>query len=458
MSALARLTAERGRYALLGARVHRTALDPDAAARHRLDADGFAALDLVIDRGRIEDALPAGADLGDLPGTALGGRVVLPAFVDCHVHLDKGHVWPRAPNPDGTFDGALHAAGADREARWSADDVGARMRFALDSAFAHGTAAVRTHLDSPAPQERISWPVFEAVREEWAGRIELQAACLFGIDAVGDTAWFDALVRRVAAAGGVLGAVTYPIPDLDAHLDTVFAAALEHDLELDFHADETQDPESGTLDRIAAAATRHRFERPILVGHCCSLARRSGAEARRALDAVAATTIRIVSLPLCNLYLQDRRTDGTTPRRRGVTLVHEMAARGIEVSMASDNTRDPFYAYGDLDMLEVLRTAVRVAHLDHPLGDWPACVGATPARAMSIGDRAGRIAPGRAADLVVCRGRSWSEVLSRPESAREVLRAGRAIDTTPPDYARLDGLFAPARTDPSGPDTRKSRS
>ena len=457
MSPIGRLTEAHDRCALRGARVHRTALGPGAAREHALDADGFAALDVVIDRGRVDALHPAGSDLGDLPSAALDGRVVLPGFVDCHVHLDKGHAWPRAPNPDGTFVGALEAVTADREASWSAIDVEARMRFGLECAWAHGTVAVRTHLDSPPPQDAISWPVFEAMREEWAGRVELQAACLVGIDACRDEAWFDALVARVAAAGGVLGAVTYPMPDLDALLDRLFAAALERDLELDFHADETQDPGSRTLDAIAAAATRHRFERPILVGHCCSLARRPGTEVERVLDAVAATTIRVASLPLCNLYLQDRRTDGTTPRHRGVTLVHEMAARGIDVSMASDNTRDPFYAYGDLDMLEVLRTAVRVAHLDHPLGDWPACVSTVPARAMSIGDRAGRVAPGRAADLVICRGRAWSEVLSRPESAREVLRAGRAIDAAPPDYARLDGLFAPARRDPPRAATRMNR-
>jgi hypothetical protein len=42
-----------------------------------------------------------------------------------------------------------------------------------------------------------------------------------------------------------------------------------------------------------------------------------------------------------------------TPRWRGVTLLHELKAAGVPVAIASDNTRDQFYAYGDLDMLEV---------------------------------------------------------------------------------------------------------
>ena len=143
---------------------------------------------------------------------------------------------------------------------------------------------------------------------------------------------------------------------------------------------------------------------------------------------------------MCNMYLQDRRHDRTTPRWRGVTLLHEMKARGINVAVASDNTRDPFYAYGDLDMLEVYRMATRILQLDHPVGDWPRANGAFPARAMGISD-AGVIRAGAPADLVVFRGRSWTELLSRPETDRTVIRNGRAIDRTLPDYAELDHLW-----------------
>ena len=70
---------------------------------------------------------------------------------------------------------------------------------------------------------------------------------------------------------------------------------------------------------------------------------------------------------------------GATPRWRGVTLLHEMKERGIPVAVASDNTRDPFYAYGDLDMVEVFREAVRILHLDHPIAGWPLVAARGPA-------------------------------------------------------------------------------
>jgi cytosine deaminase len=140
------------------------------------------------------------------------------------------------------------------------------------------------------------------------------------------------------------------------------------------------------------------------------------------------------------MYLQDRDA-GRTPRWRGVTLVHEMRARGIPVSVASDNTRDPFYAYGDLDGLEVFTQAVRIAQLEYPLDLWPAAVTRTPADTMGL-DRCGRIGVGLSADLVLFHARGYSELLVRPQADRVVLRAGKPIDTQLPDFRELDDLLA----------------
>jgi len=427
-----------GPTVLRNVRLHASALKVPGDAVH--DGDGFGLYDLEAVDGRIAAISPAGA--AHRHGEEdLGGRIVMPAFVDCHTHLDKGHIWARRPNPDGSFAAALEAVGADRAANWSAGDVEARMEFALRCAYAHGTAAIRTHLDSIAPQEAISWPVFERVRERWAGRIALQAACLVGIESVREADWFAGLGRLVASAGGVVGAVTYMVPDIEALLDRVFQTAIDLDLELDFHADETQDVSAVSLRLIAEAAIRHRFERRILVGHCCALARQPDDEVLRTLDRVAQTPISVVSLPMCNLFLQDRRADNTTPRWRGVTLLHELKARGVNVCVASDNTRDPFYAYGDLDMLEVYRMATRIAHFDHPVADWPKAALANPAAAMGLGDDVGRLGVGGPADFILFKGRSWTELLSRPESGRIVFRQGAAIDARVPDYCELDRLM-----------------
>ena len=426
-----------GPYALANARVHSSLTQGLSAS---FDADGFAQVDIAVADGKITGVTPCGSEPRSPAAIDLAGRIVLPAFIDCHTHLDKGHIWPRKRNPDGSFIGALNAVGQDRPARWNASDVARRMDFSLRCAYAHGTRAVRTHLDSIAPQETISWPVFQEMRARWQGRIDLQAACLFVIDQARDGVWLESLVSRVADAGGVFGTVTFMVPDLDELLDRVFAHAIERGLDLDFHADETDDVAAVSLRSIAEAALRHNFQGRILVGHCCSLSRQPDAEVLHTLDKVARAGVSVVSLPMCNLYLQDRRQNGTTPRWRGVTLLHEMKARGIPVAVASDNTRDPFYAYGDLDMLEVYRMATRILHLDHPVADWPRTISATPADIIRLPE-AGTLLGGATADFVIFKGRSWTELLSRPETDRIVVRGGRAIERVLPDYEELDDLM-----------------
>ena len=76
-----------------------------------------------------------------------------------------------------------------------------------------------------------------------------------------------------------------------------------------------------------------------------------------------------------------------TPRWRGVTALHELKAAGVNVMIASDNTRDPFYAYGDLDMMEVWREGARILHLDHPAEPWTPALFDAPAQAMGLDAR-----------------------------------------------------------------------
>ena len=93
-------------------------------------------------------------------------------------------------------------------------------------------------------------------------------------------------------------------------------------------------------------------------------------------------------------------------------------------------------------MVEVMREATRIGHLDHGRVDWATAFTTTPAAAC--GFDAPSLAPGAPADLVIFKARSWTEFFARPQSDRIVLRAGRAIDRTLPDYAELDHLMGPS--------------
>lgn len=427
-----RLPAHLDRWALKNARVPACLLAEPIGVP---DAEGLVKVDIAVAAGRIAALAAPSNAASEVPAFVEPG-LVMPAFIDAHTHLDKGHISPRAPS-NGTFPGALVAVPRDREAHWSASDVEARMTFSVAAAYAYGTRAIRTHLDCKHGQTRISYEAFGRVREAWHGKVELQASPLFPIDLALDDGHMADVVAMVEAHGACLGALTVPGPALEPGLARLFRIAGDKGWDLDFHVDESDDPTVNSLARVAQAAIDHRFEGRILCGHCCTLTLLPDEQRKRTVELVARAGLRVVSLPMCNMYLQDRHS-GRTPRWRGITALHELKAAGVPVLVASDNTRDPFYAYGDLDMAEVWRSATRIAQLDHPFGDWPGAVFTTPAAALGLPDA--RLRAGATADFVVVPARSLSEFMARPALPRTVIRDGKAVRAALPSFAALDHL------------------
>lgn len=423
---------------LRGAYVPRAVLAGDFAGPDAGEP-GIVRVDIGLQGGTIAFVAPHGTGEGrDWRVVELDRALVLPCFAEAHAHVDSTQIWDRSPNRDGSFAGAGAAIVADRETFWTPQDMRRRMDFGLRCAWAHGVRALRTHLASQNEQIELRWDIFAELREAWAGRIAMQGVPLLSTEVLADPAWLARVVDLVRRHDGVLGAFAPAGPGLETALDGLFDAAARHGLSLDFHADENGDPGSTVLDRIAAHALARggagQAIGSITVGHCCSLALREADAVDRALDSVARAGIGVVSLPGCNLYLQGRAA-GQTPRWRGVTLLHEMAARGIPVMVGTDNCRDPYNPFGDGDPLDSFRDAVRVAHLDNPVADWVSTVTTTPATLFGASQP---IAAGAPADLVVLRGRGLGEVLSRPGTPRRILRGGRPVDAPLPDYSELE--------------------
>ena len=210
-------------------------------------------------------------------------------------------------------------------------------------------------------------------------------------------------------------------------------------LDIDVHVDECGDADAQGLRAVARAVLRNRFAGRVNCGHCCALSIQSAEVLEETVALAAESGLSVTSLPMANLYLQDR-VPGRTPRWRGIPPVQELAAAGVPVCASSDNCRDPFFMFGDHDMLETWREFVRIAHLDLAPGRWAAAIARSPADVIGLPDL-GRIEPGARADLVLFRARTVSELLARPQADRIVLRRGSVSKAALPDHAELDDLF-----------------
>jgi cytosine deaminase len=407
---------------------------PAALARRATDPqEPSVVCDIAIDGPKIMSVEPSGGSPGEGNPVDLDGALVFPGFVDAHVHLDKTHTWDRAPNRSGTFAEALETLGKDK-ANWTRADILRRAGFGLACAWEHGTRLVRTHVDTWLPWGEENHAAMQELREKWEGRITLQTVPLTGIanysGPEGDTV-ADLAIKYGACALGGWSPMTAELP---RQLDRLIAIARDRGVGLDLHVDENGNPKEEVLRTLAEAVLRNRFSHPVVCGHCCSLAVQSPERQKSTIALAKEAGIRVVSLPLCNLYLQDRRSGGfpRTPQWRGLTLIHDLMDAGVQVACASDNVRDAFHAFGDYDASEVYIQSVRLAHLDSRLAESPKVVTTDAAAVVGRPDM-GRVAPGAPAHLVVFPARSFSEFLSRPGSWR------RLVDAENIRHARLPG-------------------
>jgi cytosine deaminase len=122
----------------------------------------------------------------------------------------------------------------------------------------------------------------------------------------------------------------------------------------------------------------------------------------------------VIALPETNLLLQDRSQ--ATPRRRGIALVRELIAAGVQVRLGTDNVRDWFFPYGDADMLETARLAAIAAHLDD-----------TPELVRAICGGFALLNEGMPGDLALIPATSFEDALARRPVGRVVFKHGRRI-------------------------------
>ena len=138
-----------------------------------------------------------------------------------------------------------------------------------------------------------------------------------------------------------------------------------------------------------------------------------------------------VSMPTPMMYLMDR-APGRTPRWRGVTAAKEIMDAGLKLAVGGDNCRDAWFPYGDHDMLDTLKQAVRIFQVDDPMTGALETAARNPADIIRRPDL-GRIGVGLPAKLVIFSARSVNSLFCRDQADRIVLngRRGRVLDGLP---------------------------
>jgi cytosine deaminase len=359
------------------------------------------------------------------------GKIVLPGFVDAHMHLDKAFSLPQVGNVSGTLGEAVvnYAAAAPR---FSKEEIKARiMRSALQS-ISYGTVVLRSHLDFHVKHGKdVAMRTIEAaleVKEELKPYAELQLFPLLPYFELSEAA-LDTAEESVAMGVTGLGGAPHLSPNPDPDIDRLFALVDKLGCPVDLHTDESDDPNQRTAIHIARRAMEYGWRGKVTAGHLCSLAAMKDEDAAMIIGLMAEAGMGAVTLPGANLYLQGRHD--AFPVRRGVTRVKELLAAGIPLAAASDNMHDPFHPFGRGDLLLIGLVTAYAAHMGSPAEMREVLRMITEYPARVTGADGYGILPGNPAHFVALDARTPEELLTMLPERRWVWRGGTCLKAAP---------------------------
>jgi cytosine deaminase len=253
----------------------------------------------------------------------------------------------------------------------------------------------------------VAFPQEGIARDPGAAEL-MEEAAKEGCDIVGGLPWYE-----------------YTDEDARAHIDISFAIAKRHDLDIHMLVDETDDPNSRSLEYLALKTMREGFQGRVAASHCGAMAAYNDVYAAKVVDMVA-TAGKTISVNAHINLVCSARLD-REPRRRGIARVKELLARGVNVVTSQDDVNDPYYPFGKPDPLECALMMAHVAQLTlpHELEAVMDMITVNAARAARVADYG--IAAGMRADLVVVGAPSVHEALRLQPPRLHVFKDGREV-------------------------------
>ena len=356
------------------------------------------------------------------------GGLVLPSFVDPHLHLDLAYsIDVVKPNVSGTLIEAIRHW-TDAKKKLTAANVRERAIRAIHDEVGYGTGFIRTHVDIATNSGLRLCEGVLAAREKCRAIVDIQVVVFPQDGILRDPGAFDQMREAMRMGCDVIGGIAHnerTAEDSRRHIDMLFDLAEEFDADIDCHIDETDSPESRCVEYLAAQTMERRRQGRVTASHVCALASYGDVHARKVIDLLAEGRVHVVTNPPVNLHLQGRYD--RYPKRRGLTRVTELMAAGVNVAAGQDCIRDPFYPLGTGQMLDVAHTLVHADHLSTPrqLEQVLDTVTANAAKALRLPKYG--VVKGAWADLVILPVQSGPEAIRLRPHPMAVLKRGRKV-------------------------------
>lgn len=322
-------------------------------------------VDLFVEDGKYKEI---GENLSekykDVETYDLEGNLVVPPYVDPHIHLDYVYTarMDGATNGTGTlFEGIQRWS--ETKSKMTKEEIKERARIALKKEILYGTQYLRTHVDVTDPNLTCLKAIME-LKEEVKDLVDIQIIA-FPQEGMYSFKDGDKLVEEALKMGAdVVGAIPhfeFTREMGEKSVKKTVELAMKYNKLIDVHCDETDDEQSRFLELLAAESYMNGIGELTTASHACAMGSYNNAYTFKLFKLLALSGINIISCPTENIHLQGRYD--TYPKRRGLTRVKELNDAGINVCFAQDSISDPWYPLGNGNLMNILDAGIHICQM-----------------------------------------------------------------------------------------------
>lgn len=309
------------------------------------------------------EALGEAAEVIDLQG-----RLVLPPYVDSHLHLDYYFTGQddKIKNESGTLFEAIDLWN-DYKKGTSKEEMKERILQAVHDVASYGTQFIRAQTDCTDPNLTGIKAALE-VRDELKDKMTIQVVAfpqngMYSYNEEGKSGR-DLVEEALKLGADCVGGIPHnewSAEDGAKSIHEIVRLAIKYDKLIDVHCDETDDDQARFLELLNAEAMKQGYGKSTTASHTCSFGSANDAYAFRMMGLFRQSGLNFVACPTENLFLQGRQD--TYPKRRGLTRVKEFVDNDINVAFGQDSIVDLWYPAGSGNLMNILDNGLHATQL-----------------------------------------------------------------------------------------------
>ncbi|QED47047.1 cytosine deaminase [Cytobacillus dafuensis] len=395
-------------------------------------------INIAVKNGEISAIKEADTDLETLKEIDGQFDLILPPFVESHIHLDTvftaGDPWW---NESGTVMEGIKVWN-ERKKSLTYNDVKQRALKVLRLLIVQGVLHVRAHVDI-SDQNLTALKAILEIKEEMKDYIQLQIVAFPQDGIISCKRNVERLEEALKLGAYAIGAIPHYEYTREyglKSLDICFSLAEKYNCMINVFCDEIDDSQSRFLDAVAAKTIESGLYERVTASHANALSLYDEAYVEKLLPIIQKAKLNIIACPLISSSSQGR--SGGFPKNRGITRVKDLWNAGINVSIAHDDIMTPFYPLGNGNMLQAAHMAVHVCHMTgrEEMEEVFNMITKRAAKTLQIEEGYG-LQIGKPANFITLPVHDKFEAIRLQPTPRLVVSRGNIISSTPKNESKL---------------------